>query len=325
MQHQNPIKNPVTLGRGGVNTPTSSLNKVKKRTPTEKPDDETIPEGWTEEKFVFRKRGKLKKKEIVELQRTHYSLKSWIKTTSNTEVRTGGESVMSRVSRIEDPGYHGDGHTPLLGPSTITEKGVGMGQVVGLHITGDQRAAHTPVPGPQADQADLRKVTIVPWSPDGDVTATKLDEEEFSSDTRKLVETWNKMEEDESEWKVEKGLRRGGRRVSRRISELLTKFEGEICSEQVESPADVNPVQKNILISHTEGRGAIPKSKYNVAKDQLPRGDVSCSERCDWLTEESLSTNERPARRQVETEWGNNDKASLSRQRISENTGGSPF
>ena len=258
-----------------MSIPTSSLDKEKKSTHTERPDDETIPEGWTEEKFVFRKRGKLKKDEIKELQRTHYSLKTWIKSTSSTGIMTGGESVMSRVSRIEDPGYHGGVHTPLRGPSTITEKGVGMGHVVGLHITGDQKAAHTPVPGPQADpqklvincvqdcttvqwreeQADLRKVTIVPRSPDGDVSATRIDEEEFSTDTRKLIETWNKMEEDESEWKVEEGFRRGGRRVSRRISELLTKFEGEICSEQIESPADVNPVQRNILISHTEGRG----------------------------------------------------------------------
>ena len=42
-----------------------------------------------------------------------------------------------------------------------------------------------------------------------------------------MIRIWENLENDESEWRVEGGLRRGGRRVSRRISELLGKFEGE--------------------------------------------------------------------------------------------------
>ena len=137
------------------------------------------------------------------------------------------------------------------------------------------------------EHTDLRKVNTVPGSPDIVVTATGL-EEEFATDTKSLIDEWNSMEEDENEWKVERGLRRGGRRVSRRISELLSKFEGEIETEHFESSADVNPIQKINLISHTEGRGTISKSKYNVAKDKLPRCEVSCTECCDWPRDELL-------------------------------------
>ena len=35
------------------------------------------------------------------------------------------------------PHHHGDAHTPLLRPATITENGVELGWVIGLPITGE--------------------------------------------------------------------------------------------------------------------------------------------------------------------------------------------
>ena len=42
--------------------------------------------------------------------------------------------------------------------------------------------------------------------------------EEFSPDMEEMIKTWESIEHDEEEWKVEEGVRRNGRRVSRRIS-----------------------------------------------------------------------------------------------------------
>ena len=43
-----------------------------------------------------------------------------------------------------------------------------------------------------------------------------------------MVTRWERLEQDDSEWKVEEGIRRGGRKLSRRMSELLGIFgEGE--------------------------------------------------------------------------------------------------
>ena len=47
--------------------------------------------------------------------------------------------MVTLVSRYEDPAHHGGVHTPLLGPATITEKGVEQGLVVGLHTIEDNQ------------------------------------------------------------------------------------------------------------------------------------------------------------------------------------------
>ena len=62
----------------------------------------------------------------------------------------------------------------------------------------------------------------------------------------------------------------------------------------------MSPVPNSNLISHTEGRGSFTKMKYDVAKDKLLGGDITCTERCDWLTDTLLSANERRARCQVD-------------------------
>jgi hypothetical protein len=47
------------------------------------------------------------------------------------------ESVVGLESQSEYPQHHGRVHTPLPGPATITENGVELGQVIGLHLTGE--------------------------------------------------------------------------------------------------------------------------------------------------------------------------------------------
>ena len=136
-------------GRGGVHTPTGSQSNIVFEDPRVKPVKRNGTDGWkAESKFVFNKRGKLTENDILEMKRTHGSLKDWIKPQKGTQ--SGMGSVKVRVSLFEELNLHGGAHTPLLGPATITEKGVGLGQVIGLQSTGDQ-TAHTPVPGAQAD------------------------------------------------------------------------------------------------------------------------------------------------------------------------------
>ena len=147
-------------------------------------------------------------------------------------------------------------------------------QVIGWHTAGDQRVsefetplgpnseltAHTPVPGAQSDlqpvvincvqqrtfvqwpreQTDLSKVSIVPVSPNFVRTKTGVEEgEKFNTDMGKLITMWDRMENDEEEWKVEEGVRRGGRRVSKRMSELLDKFDGNVQADKSKT-SDVN-------------------------------------------------------------------------------------
>ena len=50
----------------------------------------------------------------------------------------GEDSVVGVETDIEYPHHYGLGHTPLLRPATITEKGVELGCVIGLPTTGDQ-------------------------------------------------------------------------------------------------------------------------------------------------------------------------------------------
>ena len=289
-----------------------------------------------EDKVVFKKRGKLNEIEIVELKKTHKSLKTWF---SKREVfRSGGGSVMGMVSHFEEPDHHGGAHTPLLGPATITEKGVGLGQVVGLQTTGDQ-TVHAPVLGAQAEpqsvgincvqcthtvqcpevDTDLRKAEIIPASTATGVTLTLTDaeQEDFSTDMEELKHTWDLLEKDENEWKVEDGLRRNGRKLSRRISDLVRQFEGEETGEY-SNPLEGGTQEKcqNVkLISHTMGRGAIMNQnmqKNNVIQSEDLRDTSTTSERCDWLTVKNIQlspTNGSSAWSQVADSRGNKGSA----------------
>ena len=52
--------------------------------------------------------------------------------------------------------------------------------------------------------------------------------EERYCEIGQMITQWERLENDDSEWMVEEGLRRGGRKLSKRISELLGIFgEGE--------------------------------------------------------------------------------------------------
>ena len=323
----------VTGGRGGVHALTSSSSKSRLSEQALGQDD---MRNVVEDKVVFKKRGKLNEIEIVELKKTHKSLKTWF---SKREVfRSGGGSVMGMVSHFDEPDHHGGAHTPLLGPATITEKGVGLGQVVGLQTTGDQ-TVHAPVLGAQAEpqsvgincvqcthtvqcpevDTDLRKAEIIPASTATGVTLTLTDaeQEDFSTDMEKLKHTWDLLEKDENEWKVEDGLRRNGRKLSRRISDLVRQFEGEETGEY-SNPLEGGTQEKcqNVkLISHTMGRGAIMNQnmqKNNVIQSEDLRDTSTTSERCDWLTVKNIQlspTNGSSAWSQVADRRGNKGSA----------------
>ena len=264
-----------------VNTQTASMRNIV----TEKAQPEEILKPKTEG-FKFKKRGKLRKDEVLELARRNQSIDSWLKNAKpDIETRecqndmneglgkdeassTDLESVVVVVSHCEDPPHHGGVLTPLHSLTTITEKGVEPSCVVGWHSTVDKQStnientAHTPLPGPttkfmvgtahtpvpgarsvehtdgvqccttiqwQERAADMRKVNSISGSPGVGENSPMIGGrgEAFDTDTAKMIRIWENLENDESEWKVEGGLRRGGRRVSRRISELLEKFEGE--------------------------------------------------------------------------------------------------
>jgi hypothetical protein len=76
--------------------------------------------------------------------------------------------------------------------------------------------------------ADLEKVPVKSASPNLDRTPGMVDgEEERFCDIGQMIKQWEKVENDDSEWKVEEGVRRGGRKLSKRMSELLGIFGGE--------------------------------------------------------------------------------------------------
>ena len=124
------------------------------------------------EGFRFNNRGKLRKDEVLELARTNRSIDFWLKNAKpNIKTRechkdvneslgknyassTNVESVVVMVSRCEDPSHHDGVLTPLHSLTTITEKGVEPGCVVGWHSTVEEQStytentAHTPLPGP---------------------------------------------------------------------------------------------------------------------------------------------------------------------------------
>ena len=68
----------------------------------------------------------------------------------------------------------------------------------------------------------MRKVTEVSASPNLEKTPSLVGGRvERFGDIAKMIDKWEMLEEDDKEWKVEEGIRRGGRRLSRRVSELL--------------------------------------------------------------------------------------------------------
>ena len=70
--------------------------------------------------------------------------------------------------------------------------------------------------------ADLRKVTEVSARLNLERTPSLVGGRvERFGDIAKMIDKWEMLEEDDKEWKVEEGIRRGGRRLSRRVSELL--------------------------------------------------------------------------------------------------------
>ena len=128
-----------------------------------------------------------------------------------------------------------DTHTPDTGPKDMSgDRGM--------------RPVHTPSPGPQCKQritvnncvllstgvqpteetADLRKVKLDSESTNLERTPVMVDGKlERFKDIGSMITQWEELEDNDKEWVVEEGVRRGGRKISRRMSELIGIFGEE--------------------------------------------------------------------------------------------------
>ena len=105
--------------------------------------------------------------------------------------------------------YVGAVHTPCLGTSTQAEQ-----QMPGIYCV----QLGTSVQPPDTI-ADLEKVSVQSASPNLNRTPGVVDgKEERFCDIGEMIKQWEQLEEDDSEWKVEEGVRRGGRKLRKRMS-----------------------------------------------------------------------------------------------------------
>lgn len=123
-------------------------------------------------------------------------------------------------------------------------------------------------------------------------------EEDFSTNINDIRQIWDRLENDENEWKVEEGWRRGGRKVSRRMSELIRRFDGEASGELSNLGVGDKSNNEQNLFSHTMGRGAINNQdikKIIVVKSGKLVSEDKTSEHCDWPTDFNINF-DRPMR-----------------------------
>ena len=114
-----------------------------------------------------------------------------------------------------------------------------------------------------------------------------------------MVEEWNGLENDESEWLPVEGVRRGGRNLSRRISDLIRSFqegggEGDNVTDRVydrgmdnfiptfiQNSEKVIPMRKKIK----------PITRKIISK---PIGQEVCAVvSCDWSRNKNFATNQK--------------------------------
>ena len=136
-----------------------------------------------------------------------------------------------------------------------------------------------------------------------------------------MIKQWEQLEEDDSEWKVEEGVRRGGRKLSKRMSELLGIFGGErentsvsdidgggeLKEESIPSLSLVTALPlalhtSNDILSLSSRNSEVSKSAINNhgSIGELFRGNKTLLLGCDWpavLPSLKLTANERQDRK----------------------------
>jgi hypothetical protein len=155
-------------------------------------------------------------------------------------------------------------HTPLPGSKDISDTDINI--TVNKYLG----PAHTAYLGAQAEQsksvincallstgvqqpddsADLRKVMRESASPNLDRTPGVVDGRvERFGDISVMVTKWERLEQDDNEWKAEEGMRRGNRKLSRRMSELLGIFGDGEKGSMVGLESGVTLLEDNSLFS----------------------------------------------------------------------------
>jgi hypothetical protein len=146
-------------------------------------------------------------------------------------ITEGNEAILTKDVQNDDthtpwPGtlhnvkeqYVGTVHTPYLGTSTHTEQ-----QMHGIYCVKLGTSVQ-----PLDITADLEKVPVNSASRNLDRTPGMVDgREERFCDIGQMIKQWEKLENDDGEWKVEEGVRRGGRKLSKRMSEHLGIYGGK--------------------------------------------------------------------------------------------------
>ena len=81
---------------------------------------------------------------------------------------------------------------------------------------------------PTEETEDLRKVKLDSASRNLERTPVMVGGKlERFRDIGNMITTWDVLEQDDKEWMVEEGVRRGGRKISRRMSKLIGIFGDE--------------------------------------------------------------------------------------------------
>ena len=166
---------------------------------------------------------------------------------------------------------------------------------------------------PSEETADLRKVMLDSASTNLERTPVMVEGKlERFRDIGSMITKWEKLKQDDKEWMVEEGVRRGGRKLSRRMSELIGIF-GEENASVVGLTSDGIFREDNNLFSLTSisvslspSSNILPKSskkteklssiEYNrVRSKSLFIDEKTLTAGCDWpvgITSNNLPTNE---------------------------------
>ena len=153
-----------------------------------------------------------------------------------------------------------------------------------------------------------------------------------------MVTKWERLEQDDNEWKAEEGMRRGNRKLSRRMSELLGIFgEGEKDS-MVGLEIGVTTLEDNIIFSLPTVTLTLPSKSdiimsslttekqeniksYHIGSKMTFRDEKTLSAGCDWpvvITSNNLTTNRKQAckKRKRVTDWESEREVDLSTKRM---------
>ena len=139
--------------------------------------------------------------------------------------------------------------------------------------------------------------------------------EERFRDVKTMVEEWDSIENDESEWLPVEGVRRGGRKLSRRISELMRSFqeggggEGEILTDRLMDGGKDTCKTTFSFPNSTKVKPTLSKEKVQIRPGviitKFEGQNIRAKESRDWLRRRNFSANQ--SKRKFEADDSNGD------------------